>query len=178
MDASDWIAAGIKRLSNDGIEAVRIEPLAVELGVTKGSFYWHFKDRRALLDAMLDHWQRIATNAVIDEAKQRAKSPKGRLKALFQIVLQSDGRLDMAIRAWALTDPTAAQALRAIDRRRLGYVEDLFLEIGLRPSDARARARFSYDALLGQYARGRANPGLGPAGEFDAIFRMLTRKPS
>ncbi len=177
LDKNDWVLAGLKTLSRDGLEAVRVEPLAAKLKVTKGSFYWHFKDRKALLTAMLSLWKREATHAIIDEVERRGGDAKTRLRALFEIVLQSNGKLELAIRAWATTDKTVANTLKTIDRRRIGYTENLFQELGFSSLEANARAHLAYHSLIGQYAMGHNQPGLGPKAQFDAVFTMLTRKP-
>lgn len=177
LEKSDWISQGLKSLSRDGIAAVRVEPLAKKLKVTKGSFYWHFKDRNALLAAMVAFWKREATHAIIEEVERRGGSAKTRLRTLFEIVLRSEGKLELAMRAWATTDPSVARTLKTIDRKRIGYTESLFRELGFSKVEATARAHLAYHALIGQYAMGLSKPGLGPKGEFDAVFAMLTRKP-
>jgi len=177
LDKNDWIRAGLKTLSREGIDAVRIEPLASKLNVTKGSFYWHFKDRKALLSAMLAFWKREATHAIIDEVEQRGGPARTRLRTLFEIVLLSDGKLELAIRAWATTDKTVAGAVRTIDRKRIGYTEQLFHDLGFSSVEATARAHLAYRSLIGQYAMGHSQPGIGPKAHFDAVFAMLTRKP-
>lgn len=177
LDKTDWIRAGLKTLSREGIDAVRVEPLASKLKVTKGSFYWHFKDRKALLTAMLSLWKREATHAIIDEVEQRGGPAKVRLRTLFEIVLQSDGTLELAVRAWATTDKTVASAIKTIDRNRIGYTEQLFHELGFSRVEATARAHLAYRSLIGQYAMGHNQPGIGPKAQFEAVFAMLTRKP-
>lgn len=177
LDKQDWVIAGLKTLSRDGIDAVRVEPLAAKLKVTKGSFYWHFKDRKALLTAMLSLWKREATHAIIDEVEQRGGSAKERLRTLFEIVLKSDGKLELAIRAWATTDKTVAGAVKTIDGKRIGYTENLFHDLGFSSVEATARAHIAYHSLIGQYAMGHNQPGVGPKAQFEAVFAMLTRKP-
>lgn len=176
LDKSDWIAAGLKALQADGIDAVRVEPLAAKLKVTKGSFYWHFKDRPALLSALLECWQRRATNAIIDEVETVGGPAKAQLRKLFEIVLQADGRLEMAIRNWAKTDKAAARAVKSIDKKRIGYVANLFEDDGFTAPEARMRARFAYFALIGQYTIAESGPGLGAANEFDSFFKMLSSR--
>ena len=177
LDKSDWIKAGLSTLAAAGSDAVRVERLANDLGVTKGSFYWHFKDRQALLEVMLQHWKTVATQAVINEVEARGGDSKVRLRTLFEIVMQSDGRLELAIRAWAAIDKAVAKAVKSIDRKRIGYTEQLFQELGFSPPEATARARFAYHALIGQYALGGGKAPAPKSREFDAVFAMLTRKP-
>ncbi len=177
LNRQDWILAGLKTLAGDGIEAVRVEPLAKALGVTKGSFYWHFKNRDAFLKALLDEWRARATMNVITEVDRRGGDAQARLRALFTIVLSGTGRLDMEIRAWAAKDRHARAALLRVDRTRLDYVEALFEELGFAPEEAKARARFVYQALIGQFAMGApAGPKDRLSEQFEIIFEMLVRR--
>ncbi|WP_439574994.1 TetR family transcriptional regulator [Phreatobacter sp.] len=151
LDRDAWIAAGLAALAEGGVEAVRVERLAAMLRITKGSFYWHFQDRPALLAALLEAWQAAATGDIITHVEARGETAEERLRHLMTIVTRSDGRLDMAIRDWASRDPTAASAMAAVDARRLAYVAGLFEAIGFKRPEALARARFAYHALIGQF---------------------------
>ena len=147
-----WIDAAIERLVAHGVEAVKIEPLAKALGVTKGSFYWHFADRGALLAAMLERWRTQATNAIIAEVEGAGGDAEARLRRLSARTARQDGRLDNAIRAWAASDPVPRAALAEIDAARAAYLEKLYREIGFDARAARARASFVYQALVGRFA--------------------------
>lgn len=149
LNKDHWIEAGLLVLARSGIEAVRVERLAEELRVTKGSFYWHFKDRGALLTAMLEAWAAKSTGEIIARADEGG-APAARLKRLFEIVVQGDGRLDRAIRSWAAQNETAAEAARRVDARRFGYLKALFLGLGFAEDVALARARLVYQAYVGQ----------------------------
>lgn len=176
LGKQEWISAGLKALSEQGVDLVRVEKIAVALQVTKGSFYWHFKNRDALLKAMLEAWKARATNDIIVKVEQSGGDARVRLQSLFRIVLESDGRLDMAIRAWANNDQVAQSALAEIDKRRLAYLETLFMDLGMNSLEAAARARFSYHALIGQFAMGApAIPQGLVSQQFDIIFEMLVR---
>lgn len=177
LKKSDWVQHGLKSLTRNGIDAVRVERLARDLSVTKGSFYWHFKDRNALLNAMLAEWKRRATGAVIDEVRAQGGSATQQLRTLFEIVTQADGRLDIAIRTWAAHDKMAARALRSIDQQRLQFTEQLFCDVGFSKSEARARSRFAYNALIGQYTMGVSGAARSGA-DFEAVFAMLTNAPT
>lgn len=173
----EWIDAGLTALSEHGLEAVRVERLAKALDVTKGSFYWHFKDRRALLEALLEAWRARATNAIIDEVEAKGGDAVARLRALSMIVSRIDGRLDRAIRVWAGQDEMARGALDEIDRRRLNYLTSLFAELPFTPQEAVARARLVYHALIGQFAMGeRVAPAERLAERLDIVIPMLVRK--
>ena len=125
---TSWIDEGLRALAAGGPDAVRIEGLARALGVTKGGFYWHFDGRTALLEEMLDAWER----AVIDEVERRVESEGGdartKLRRLFALASSSRDllKIEMAIRDWARRDKTVAKRLRRIDNRRMEYVRSLF----------------------------------------------------
>jgi AcrR family transcriptional regulator len=151
LGRNEWIAAGLKELAKHGIDAVRVERLAAQLKVTKGSFYWHFKNRGALLAALLEAWLARATNAIIEQVEAEGGNARTRLKSLFSIVGQVDGRLDRAIRNWAARDVEARATLLAVDQRRFDYLNALFLEMRFSAAEAIARARLVYHALIGQF---------------------------
>ena len=174
LGKQDWIDAGLEALAGGGIGAVRVERLAEELSVTKGSFYWHFTDRATLHEALLETWRRRATENVIVKVQEFEGDAKARLRLLFTIVLESDGRLDMAIRAWAVKDSAALAALKHIDKCRVAYLESLFCQLGFTPTQATARAWFIYNALIGHFAMGVPFKAQGQgARQFESIFEML-----
>jgi AcrR family transcriptional regulator len=155
---ADWVRTALSCLGERGIDAVRIEPLAKTLGVTKGSFYWHFADRSALYAAMLAEWERATTVVIIEQVEAQGGTPRARLLDLSYRTSEADSRLEMAVRAWASVDAIAADAVARVDRRRLDYLEVLLREAGLPARAARARARLSYYALIGSFAIVRKNP--------------------
>ncbi len=176
LGREEWIAAGLRAIARQGADAVRVERLAETLGVTKGSFYWHFKDRDALLAALLDAWKARTTNAIIAEVEAKGGDAATRLRTLFGIALQSDGRLDLAVRAWAAQDSLARDALEQVDRRRLAYLDSLFRALGFPPAEASARARFVYQALIGQFTMGvPAAQRKRRADWLDILYPMLVR---
>lgn len=149
----DWIREALLLLRKDGIAAVRVEPLALRLKVTKGSFYWHFKDRAELHAAMLEHWRAVTTLDVIkrfDEAGGTARVKLRRLIGLATGTAAPVG-LDSAMRSWARQDASVAAAVEAIDNERVGYIGGLLREIGVKPGVAEVRARILYLAAVGSY---------------------------
>jgi AcrR family transcriptional regulator len=118
-------------------------PLAKSLGVTTGSFYWHFKDRRDLLDSLLDYWDKEMTQSVIEHVDDvQHMDPVARILELMEFIVSHEmARHDPAIRAWALFDKSAARKVRQVDRKRLGYVKALFVEAGFSARQADARSR-------------------------------------
>lgn len=175
LDREAWLEAGLALLAEQGIDAVRITDLAARLAVTKGSFYWHFRDRPAFLHEILKAWETVATDAIIATVDASGGDARARLRVLFQKSFNSDGRMFLAIQGWARVDSSASAALNKITRRRIAYVEQLFLEAGFEPREASVRAQFAFQALIGHYALGPASmfAGKGKLGNIEIIFDML-----
>jgi AcrR family transcriptional regulator len=153
LDAQAWIAKALDALAERGIDAVRVEPLAKALAVTKGSFYWHFADRRALIDAMLSNWSEGRIEA-IREQTARAQEPSTALRKLIDLyTTRSNARglaIELAIRGLARNDAAAAVAVQAVDAERLHHVAALFERLGHRGREAEARAVMLYSYLFGR----------------------------
>lgn len=154
-DASqDWVAAGLAELAGAGVDGVRIEVLAERLGVTKGGFYRRFKDRRALLNAILESWRDGRVTAIERQAESGAETPAGKLRAIFKIYTERANTqgiaIELAIRQWARSDPIAASAAEAVDEARLKTVGSLYRALGLSAPEAEARAVMFYTFLFGQ----------------------------
>jgi len=155
LDAAAWIDAAFDALAEGGIDAVRIDPLAKRLGVTRGSFYWHFKDREALHQAMLKEWRKRASYMIGSRIESRTPAPDERLRQTLALPNSSPrakraAAIELAIRFWAGRDPNAAKAVQHIDHVRLTYYAKLFTEMGLDKAEARRRAFMLYAALLAQ----------------------------
>jgi AcrR family transcriptional regulator len=123
-----WVDEGLRALAAGGPDAVRIEPLARALGVSKGGFYWHFDDRGALLEEMLDAWERTSVDEVIDRIEAEGGDAKARLRRLFALAASSDEvlKIDLAVRDWARRERAVARRLRRVDNRRMDYMRSLF----------------------------------------------------
>lgn len=154
---SRWIEEGLRALGAGGPEAVRVEALARKLGVTKGGFYWHFSDRRALLDEILDAWERQSIDDVIAQIEAQGGDARDRLRRLFEI--SSSRRIgeliraEYAIRDWARRDERVARRLRRVDNRRIDYLRSLFGAICDDPEEVEVRclltlALFSGNRLI------------------------------
>jgi AcrR family transcriptional regulator len=149
-----WIEQGLSALAAGGPDAVRIEPLAQALGVSKGGFYWHFKDRQALLEEMLDAWERTWVDEVIEtvEAENEDEDARSRLRRLFALAVASSGELlkiELAIRNWARRDKTVAKRLRQVDNRRMNYMRSLFGAICENDDDVEARCLLTFSLFIG-----------------------------
>ncbi len=148
---STWIEAGLRALAAGGPDAVRIEPLAQALGVTRGGFYWHFADRGALLGEMLDTWERATTDEVIERVEREGGDPGARLLRLLGLTSPGVVAVDLAIRDWARRDPAVAARLRRIDNRRMNYLRSLFGAFCPGADEAEARCLLYYSLLIGQH---------------------------
>lgn len=157
-----WVRAALAALARGGVRAIRIEVLARELGVTKGSFYWHFAHREALLDAVLETWERVGTSEVIERVEAGTPSGAERLERLVDIAFATErvDRIEAAIRAWGASDPRASLVLRRTDARRLDYVADMLVDAGLSRATAKRRARILFLTLIGDFTF-RAHEGSG-----------------
>jgi AcrR family transcriptional regulator len=155
LDASAWIEAALDVLAANGVDGVRVEPLAKQLGVTKGSFYWHFKDRPALLDAMLETWRQNATLAVIERLEKSKETPASRIRFLLELPFYSPrapkgAMLELSVRIWSKMDKRAARAVEEVDRQRLTYLAGLLRAHGLSEALSHQRAYLIYAYVMGE----------------------------
>jgi len=180
LTAGDWTGAALDALARGGLAAVAVEPLAKELGTTKGSFYWHFADRNALIAAALERWEERDTDLVI-EAIDRSDDTATRLRNLLHLAFRAvragtepgAGSVELALQASA-TDPLVAATLRRVTERRLAYLTALFTELGMSPARARDRGLLAYSAFLGHAQLVHATPELLPKGRiFDTHVRRV-----
>jgi AcrR family transcriptional regulator len=174
LTAKDWLDQGLKTLGRQGFTALKAEPLAKAMGVSRGSFYWHFADIGAFHAAILDYWREVAVEGIIRDA-EAASPDRNAMPALLRRVYGTKPVLESAIRTWATVDPAVRIAVRAIDRRRLDYVESLLRAAGLDPGGARARAQILYWAFLGFAASDKPLPEARQAEVLDELIRMATR---
>jgi AcrR family transcriptional regulator len=154
-----WIEQGLRALAAAGPDAVRIEPLAEALGVTRGGFYWHFRDRRALLEEMLDTWERATTQDVIERLDRDGGDAGAKLRRLLALTSPEVVRLDLAIRDWARRDPAVARRLRRVDNRRMDALRSLFGAFCADPGDIEARCLLAFSLLIGNYSITADHPG-------------------
>ncbi|WP_428542181.1 TetR/AcrR family transcriptional regulator [Profundibacter sp.] len=180
LSPTDWIQAAFRALTTGGPQAIRAESIARALKVSKGSFYWHFKDVPALKQTMLDHWQQVATQDVIDLVESGASDAKARLQLLMHIstALPNDaygGDLaEAAIRDWARYDTAAANAVKAIDVQRLKFVETQFCALGFNPQQSKQRATILYAALIGLHQLSHHDLA-NPASDLPALLDHLLK---
>jgi AcrR family transcriptional regulator len=148
LTAADWARAALDAIGEQGLAGVAVEPLAARLGATKGSFYWHFANRDALVSAALALWDETHTEGII-RAVEAEPDPAGRLRALFTGVTRSP-LAPVEVNLLAAADhPLVAPVMRRAVARRVGYVTSLFTELGFEPGEATRRALLAYSAYLG-----------------------------
>jgi AcrR family transcriptional regulator len=151
LNRESWILAAFNMLYENGIEAVRIEPLAKKLNVTKGSFYWHFKNRTELHDALLEYWEKEMTQSVLDAANEFHGSPRQRLiNTLREIIGKERTKYDPFVRNWARNDPKVKKVVEYIDKIRLSFLHGLFVDIGFDKQEAEIRSRLMYYYICGE----------------------------
>ncbi|MEM9650883.1 MAG: TetR/AcrR family transcriptional regulator [Actinomycetota bacterium] len=170
--------AGLRTLSAGSINDVRVERLAKDLGVTKGSFYWHFQDRPALLSAMLEAWVRIDTEQIIEfvDAHPASVDPVAALEQLVRVAMAGPAEFDgveAGIRDWSVNDEEAAALCSEIDSRRLTHVTDLLTAAGVDHRTAVARAGIIYRIIIGEYNWRRYGGEPADVDEMVLVARML-----
>lgn len=150
---SSWIDEGLRALAAGGPDAVRVEPLARALGVTKGGFYWHFTDRGALLQEMLDAWERTSIDEVIARVEAEGGDARARLRRLFAVAATSGHLLktDLAVRDWARRDAEVAKRLRRIDNRRMDYMRSLFAGFCADDDEVEVRCTIAFALFIGSH---------------------------
>jgi AcrR family transcriptional regulator len=149
---SAWIDAGLRALAAGGPDAVRIEPLAEGLGVTRGGFYWHFEDRRALLEEMLDTWERRSTDEVLERVEREGGDPRSKVRRAGMLTFSRELLpIDLAIRDWARRDRSVAKRLRRVDNRRMEYLRALISTFCPDADDIEARSMLAFSLAIGNH---------------------------
>lgn len=171
LSADDWISQGIKALTKSGFTALKADPLAKTMGVSRGSFYWHFADLGAFHAAILKRWREIAAEQIIAGVEADSDDP---LKALLRRTFGARLDLERAVRNWAAFDPAAQGAVRAIDRRRLDYIEALLQRRGFSGTTAQARAQILYWTFLGFALSAAPVPAARLQSLLDEIQKMIS----
>lgn len=149
LSRQDWVAAGLAAMRRDGPDAVAIEPLAVALETTKGSGYWHFANRAALLAAVLEAWREVATAQVIDRVEAAGGSPRERLHHLLVESTPQARSAAAELLVMGNADPTVRAAVEQVSEQRITYVAALIEQGGVPSAAARTRAVLVYSAYLG-----------------------------
>ena len=149
LSAEDWAQAALGLIAEQGVAAVAVEPLARRLGVTKGSFYWHFPSREALLVAALERWEQFEQEEVFGQL-EAIPDPGQRLRSLFELVAhEASSHIVYSELLKALDHPVVRPVIERVSARRLEYLTASFRQAGLGRSDAQHRARLAYAAYIG-----------------------------
>jgi AcrR family transcriptional regulator len=180
-----WVQAALEAIAEGGLAGVAVMPLAKRLGATKGSFYWHFANRDALVQTALADWEQSHTAAVIAEIETSSEDPLQQLRLLFKRVtaLAARDRIELALLATA-DHPTVQPVLDRVTRRRIEFVAQLFQRLGFSRAQATRRALLAYNAYLGHAQLVHATPQVlprAPAGKrayLNDVLAALTSPPS
>ena len=173
LSRADWVAAAEAALHTGGLSAVAVEPLAASLGTTKGSFYWHFRDREELVAAALAHWEQEGTDEVT-AALSAAAHPAERLRMLAEGTLAAQHRPDLSVVLLPdATHPLVAAALERVTRRRMDYLTEQFRALGAEEQEARARSLLAYTAFLGHAQLRRYLPSAADSATPEAYLAVL-----
>jgi AcrR family transcriptional regulator len=157
LQPKDWIVGATRALAEGGVDAVSVEGIAKQLGTSKGSFYWHFADRPALLEAVLELWEREGTQDLITRA-QAMPDPREGLRVLAKDTLdvQQNGvdvaRIETAIRAWAARDPKVGERFARIEDARTTFLAEQIAALGYEPDLALQLSKIVHLAVIGLFA--------------------------
>lgn len=151
LTREEWIGAAVDALRRGGIEAVRIDALARALGVSRGSFYWHFRDRRELLETILARWEE--ETAWLIAGASAASTARERAFRFFELANASPYPPDREIFAWARRDPKVARRVETVEARRVAFFERVLLDAGAPGERGRQLAEILYLATLGWLER-------------------------
>ncbi len=178
LNRDEWLARALDVLATEGQGKLRVEALCAALGVTKGSFYWHFKDRDDFVRSLVLFWSDQFTQPVMTCVIQLASEPGERLKLLLRVV--SDGgyaRYDVSMRAWAAQDPElAAVIVRDVDERRLAFVVEIFTNLGFDSKESEVRARACIAYLSYESSCFVESPGERRSEMLDMFFSIITSR--
>ncbi len=154
----DWLLRALEVLSKEGNAKLRIDLLTKSLGITKGSFYWHFKDRADFVKSLAEFWAKYSTDQVIKEINRCRGAANDRLLNLMDFLCRKDfGKYDISMRAWAAQEPEVAKIVKKVDKQRFVFVRSLFAELGFKGQELEMRTRtfvVFHSLELGSFARG------------------------
>ena len=177
LGREDWLSQALETLAKDGQASLRIQSLSSKLGVSRGSFYWHFKDRGDFIHSMLDYWHQEYTIPIPDMVEAAGGTGEEKLQRLFRMVYEIDRTAyDLAIRSWAVQDSAVAKAVQRTDRYRLAYIRGLFAEIGFSGNELEVRSRTCLSYMMlerGLFDRSSPRQRMDLA---DSLHRFFVRK--
>lgn len=149
---SAWIDAGLRALASGGPDAVRVELIAGELGVTRGGFYWHFPNRQAFLEEMLNTWERRSTDETLERVEKEGGDARDKVRRAGMLTFSDELLpIDLAIRDWARRDRAVAKRLRRVDNRRMDYLRTLIGTFIDDADDVEARGMLAFSLAIGSH---------------------------
>lgn len=151
LSREKWLKHGLETLASEGFTSLKADTLAKSLGVSRGSFYWHFTDLAEFHQAVLHHYLEVSVLAVVGQLEAEGTSAAEKIRALIDISVGSDRRIEQAMRAWAFSEPNVHELMAELDRQRLAYLGTLAEELGLDPESARRRALLLYLSNVGYF---------------------------
>ncbi len=154
LSKTDWLDHGLNALAQSGFTALKADKLAKSLGVSRGSFYWHFANLADFHVAVLARWSELTTAQTIEQIDAQAETPVERLRTVIQFATLDSTALEQAVRAWAASNATVKQTVAQVDQARLAYLQHNFEALGLPEERAYARAHVAYFGYLGQLVAG------------------------
>ncbi|PAT32466.1 TetR family transcriptional regulator [Vandammella animalimorsus] len=183
LTPQDWIDAAMDLLVQKSIDAVNVDALSKRLGITRGSFYWHFTDREDLLARLLESWRDASTHQVIVRFERQGATPKELIAELLSLPQRGQSAkraasIELAIRAWARRDELAYQAVAAVDAHRLSYIAQCFVALQFGLHEAQARAFMLYSYILAESNVGANLPESVRAERRSAVERILLVPPA
>jgi AcrR family transcriptional regulator len=147
-----WIDVGLRALAAAGPDTVRIEPLAQALGVTRGGFYWHFKDRGAFLEELLDTWERRSTDEVLERVEREGGDARDKVRRAGMLTFSRELLpIDLAVRDWARRDRSVAKRLKRVDNRRMEYLRSLIGTFCDSADEVEARSMLAFSLAIGNH---------------------------
>ncbi len=149
---STWIEAGLQALAAGGPDAVRVDLLAKDLGVTRGGFYWHFSSRQVFLDALLDAWEHRSTDDVLERVEEEGGDARDKVRMAGTLTFSKELLpIDLAVRDWARRERSVATRLRRVDNRRMDYLRKLIGTFSDDPDDVEARGMLAFSLAIGSH---------------------------
>ena len=172
-----WLKHTLKKIGEVGVANIQIEALSRELGVTKGSFYWHFNGRDALLSEALSYWHETATRIIGLAANRKFTDPMDRLRYLFSLALNRrydvpGGPVERALQEWARVSEAASETTRRVDQERIRLIADAYIQLGKSEGDARRTATLALGQIIGLNVLLRSQPEKEHA-EYVQAFKMM-----
>lgn len=156
---NDWLDHALTVLAAEGFTSLKADTLAKSLGVSRGSFYWHFEDLASFHEAVLDRWLEASVLTIVEKVEAEGTEPAERLRLLVEIAASGDRRLEQAVRAWAFNDAKVSDVVATVDKQRLDYITELLWQMKVKKRDINGRALLLYLTSVGYCMISEIEPG-------------------